>query len=134
VAHSLRLHPAELAIVIQRLRTHQDVPVILETNTFRASLCAGLEREDLREHSLTSLRKQYGLLCAHARHRMEATVASKAESSLLQVRAGAPLLLIEGETYGDDGQPVEHFKVLYRGDRFFFQFETDGAATIRLRQ
>jgi GntR family transcriptional regulator len=133
VVVALGLNGGQKVVSIQRLRIYKGTPLVLETNCFPASLCAGLEREDLTTRSLTSLRKQYGLLSPHARHSMEATVATNVEAELLQIPAGAALLLTEGETYSGDSQPVEYFKVLYRGDRFRFEMRTDGGTELKVR-
>ena len=34
------------------------------------------------------------------------------------------MVLLEGATYLDRGQPVEYFKAVYRGDRFKFKLES----------
>ncbi len=133
MAVALGLNLGQKVVSIRRLRIYKGTPLVLETNCFRTSLCPGLEQEDLTSRSLTSLRKQYGLLSAHARHSMEATVATSVEADLLHIPAGSPLLLTEGETFSDDSPPVEYFKVLYRGDRFRFEMRTDGGTALKLR-
>ena len=49
--------------------------------------------------------------------------ASSEEAKLLKVRTGFPILSIE-VTYSDaDGNPLEHLRANYRGDRFQFQLD-----------
>ncbi len=49
--------------------------------------------------------------------------ASSEEAKLLKVRAGFPILSIE-VTYSDaQGNPLEHLRANYRGDRFQFQLD-----------
>lgn len=54
---------------------------------------------------------------------IQAVPASSAEAKLLKLRAGQPILSIE-VTYSDaDGNPLEHLRANYRGDRFKFQLD-----------
>jgi GntR family transcriptional regulator len=54
---------------------------------------------------------------------VQAVPASSEEAKLLKVRAGFPILSIE-VTYTDkNGNPLEHLRANYRGDRFKFQLD-----------
>lgn len=54
---------------------------------------------------------------------VQAVPAGSAEAKLLKLRAGQPILSIE-VTYSDaDGNPIEHLRANYRGDRFKFQMD-----------
>ena len=46
------------------------------------------------------------------------TLATPEEAALLQIPAGAPLLLNERLLYDQVRRPVEFVKILYRGDRY----------------
>jgi GntR family transcriptional regulator len=133
VAVALGLNTSDQVLTIRRIRIFKGTPLVLETNCFPAALCQGLEMEDLGESSLTSLRRKYNLLTPRARHSMVATIADETEADLLRVPIGAPLLRTEGETYSEGNQPVEYFKVLYRGDRFRFETSSDGGTLLHLR-
>ena len=43
----------------------------------------------------------------------------------LQVKEGAPVLLLERRTYLTDGRPLEVVKSVYRGDRYKFIVEME---------
>jgi GntR family transcriptional regulator len=54
---------------------------------------------------------------------IQAVPASSEEAKLLKLRTGQPILSIE-VTYSDaDGNPIEHLRANYRGDRFKFQLD-----------
>ena len=54
---------------------------------------------------------------------IQAVPASSEEARLLKVKAGFPILSIE-VTYSDkNGNPIEHLRANYRGDRFQFQLD-----------
>jgi len=54
---------------------------------------------------------------------IQAVPASSEEAKLLKVKTGFPILSIE-VTYSDmDGNPIEHLRANYRGDRFQFQLD-----------
>jgi len=54
---------------------------------------------------------------------IQSVPASSEEAKLLKLRTGQPILSIE-VTYSDaDGNPIEHLRANYRGDRFKFQLD-----------
>jgi GntR family transcriptional regulator len=129
IAARLALAPGEQAVHIARLRYCDDTPAAIEESYFSASLCPGLEAEDVVTHSLyTLLESRYRLVLDHADQTMEAVGATAYEAYLLRIAVQTPVALVRGVTYLTDGRPVEHFKVVYRGDRFCFRLHT-----VRLR-
>ena len=125
VAARLGLRDGERATRIVRLRLSQDVPLLLETVYVAQRLAPGLEQVDLAATSLyAALEERFGLHLHHASQTMELTTARADEATLLDVPAGASLLLLDGVTYTEDDRPVEAFKALYRGDKFSFTVES----------
>jgi GntR family transcriptional regulator len=132
MAEQLTLEPNEATVRIVRLRLANKTPVLLETTYLPARLCPGLERTDLTTYSLYRLlESEYGLSPQHARQTFEVTTANKYEQELFGLPAETVMILMEGVTYGANGQPVECFKAVYRGDRFKFAFESRRADDIR---
>jgi GntR family transcriptional regulator len=125
VAADLALTPGASAVKIVRLRLSQGTPLLLETVYVPAALCPGLEQADLATQSLYSLlENRYGLRLGHARQTLEATTANSYEAQLMAVPAGLGMILLEGVTQLDTGQPIEYFKAIYRGDRFKFAMDS----------
>ncbi len=44
---------------------------------------------------------------------------------MFAIPAGLGMILLEGVTRTDTGQPVEYFKAIYRGDRFKFAMDSE---------
>lgn len=125
VAGGLKLDTDAATVKLVRLRLAEAVPLLLETTFLPASLCAGLETEDLTTQSLYSLLEtKYGLHLKYARQTLEATIANEYESRLFGIEVGTAMILLEGVTYLETDQPVEYFKAVYRGDRFRFELNS----------
>ncbi len=130
VAASLELSPGEPAVHIARLRFYDDMPAAIEESYLSARLCPGLEAEDVVGQSLyTLLESRYCLQLDHAAQTVEAVRATAYEAHLLHIPLQAPVALLRGVTYLVDSRPIEHFKAVYRGDRFRFELQT-----VRLRR
>jgi len=129
-AQRLNLEPGEKVVHIMRLRSYDDTPAALEESYLAASLCPGLEHEDVVGSSLYALLEgRYNLALDHTSQIMEVVGANAHEADLMGVPLQAPMSLVRGVTYLVDGRPIEYFKVVYRGDCFRFQLQT-----VRLRK
>ncbi|MCI0520091.1 MAG: GntR family transcriptional regulator, partial [Chloroflexi bacterium] len=116
--------PGSPAYRILRLRSINREPVLLESYTLLAARFPGLERHDLEGRSIyETFESEYGVKIVRARQSFEPVTASQFEAELLQVRAGAPLMLERRISYDDENRPVEYGKDRYRGDRFRFGAE-----------
>ncbi len=125
VATDLALDSGATTVKIVRLRLSQNRPLLLETVYVPASLCPGLEQTNLATQSLYALMEnRYGLRLSHARQTFETTTANSYEAQLFAVPVGLGMILLEGITSLDTGQPVEYFKAIYRGDRFKFAMDS----------
>lgn len=125
VAAKLGLSPTGKTVKIARMRLEDNIPLLLETIHIPAALCPRLEKQDLARHSLYAiLENKYGIVLKRARQTFEATTANEYESQLFGIAMHAPMLLSEGVTFDSDDTPVEHFKAVYRGDRFKFELES----------
>jgi GntR family transcriptional regulator len=121
----LRLRSGEQVTVLNRLRLVLQEPILVVTSYIPEKLCPGLTKEDFSKRSLYQLlRDHYGIRITQAKRVMEAVAADELEASLLHVRQGSPLMLIESTAYMDDGTPVEFFKARHRGDRTRFEVES----------
>ncbi len=125
VARELRLAADEQVIRIDRLRFILNEPILLVTSYVPYRICPLLTNEDLTQHSLYDLlQNKYGLRIARAKRIVEAVSANEFEARLLNIKAGAPLMLIESTSFMEDGTPVEAFKAIHRGDRTRFLIES----------
>jgi len=125
VAQELRIASQELVVVIDRLRSIFDEPILIVTSYLPQKLFPLLIHEDLTNASLYRLlQAKYGVTIAKAKRYMEAVAANEMEARLLRIPPGAPLMLIESTTYNDAEIPFEYFKARHRGDRTRFLVES----------
>lgn len=121
VAKQLRLPVSTPVFRVIRLRLLNQEPVMLEEFTIPAHLFPDFEQHDLSNRSLYEIFKtEYNISINQARQSLEPVIASEYEAGLLEIEAGAPLMLERRLAFNDQEQPVEYSKDLYRGDRFRF--------------
>jgi GntR family transcriptional regulator len=126
VARELELKPGATVTVIERLRSINNVPVVIAFSYVPYELCPNLLQEDFTSTGLyTVLREKYGYKIASAKRFVEAVAANDREAQLLEVKRGSPLLMIESTVYLEDGRPIDYFKATHRGDRLRLIIETN---------
>lgn len=122
VTIELRLSSNEPVIILDRVRSILNEPILLVTSYLPEKLFPSLLEYDFSSNSLyQTLREKYEIHIAGAKRCLEAVIANESESELLNISPGAPLMLIESTSYLEDGTPVEYFKARHRGDRTRFQ-------------
>lgn len=124
VAEALKIGPDSPVFRLERLRLANGEPMALEAAHVDARLCPGLLSARFENSSLYQvLQDRFGIRLGHASQSLEAVAARTYEATMLHVREGAPLLLIERTTLGEADRPVEFVRSLYRGDRYRFMAE-----------
>jgi GntR family transcriptional regulator len=124
VARFLNIEPGEKVIDIQRLRFINDEPIQLVTTYIPHKLCPALASADLSNQSLYAyLEKECGIYLTKGHRFIEAVLATDHEAALLGIERGAPLLMLDSVSYSADGQPIEYYHALHRGDRSRFEVE-----------
>jgi GntR family transcriptional regulator len=130
VAHFLGIQPGVQVIDIQRLRFINDEPIQLVTTYIPYEICPGLAGVDLTNRSLYEyLERECGIFIAKGNRFIEAVLASEYEAGVLGIERGSPLLMLDSVSYGEDGQAIEYYHALHRGDRSRFEVEL-----VRLRE
>jgi len=130
VARFLNIKPDEKVVDIQRLRFINDEPIQLVTTYIPFEICPGLASVDLTNRSLYEyLEKECGIFIAKGHRYIEAVLANDHEATLLGIERGAPLLMLDSVSFSENGQPIEYYHALHRGDRSRFEVEL-----VRLRE
>ncbi len=125
IAQRLQLDAQTQVYKIERLRLANGEPMALHLSYVPCDLCPGLEKEDLSQASLYDLLEvKHGLRIAYADQVLKPAIASQYEADLLTVYPGSPLLLVESLAFLDRGMPVEYARLIYRGDRYEFPFQS----------
>jgi GntR family transcriptional regulator len=121
-AEALNAAPGAVLLELERLRSMDGVPMLIERSRIPLSLAPGLDRLDLEARSLYDiLEERYGLRAASARYTVEAISADERRARLLALEPGRPLLRCHQQTEDDAGHRIELCELVYRGDRYRFR-------------
>jgi GntR family transcriptional regulator len=71
-----------------------------------------------------TLEQEFAIRVGQATGTLEVQRSNDAQSELLGVTIGTPVLVARSVTEGADGRPIEVAEVLYRGDRFTFRIDS----------
>ncbi len=116
-AAALGLPEGALVLEVVRVRLADEQPISLERARFPADRFPGLLDRSLSGSLYELLEGEYGLTAGEAEERFEVVGATAAEARVLDVRAGAPLMVIARTAWGSDGRAFEHSHDLFRADR-----------------
>jgi len=116
-AAALKLGERDRVYEVRRIRFADGNPVVLEHSLFPAATFPGMLGCRLDGSLYELLEVRYGQRPNRARECLEPVNAGVREAEALEVREGAPLMLVERTAYARDGQPVEFARDLFRGDR-----------------
>lgn len=109
---------------VRRLRLGDGNPLCLETSHLPVSRFPDLGDLDLRTSLYELLAQRYGVRLRSADVRLTSRRATGAESKLLQLSRGAPVMQAISTTRDADGTIVETTTSVYRGDRYEFQLHS----------
>lgn len=105
---SLQLGRGAHVVHLARLRIVDAQPVIVQHSWVPYDRAPGLWNEPLVDDSLyATLRQRYGIQLRRADQRIGAEAANRELASLLELRAGSPLLRIERVAFDAGNVPVE---------------------------
>ncbi len=125
IQNLLKLDDGEKITKIQRLRFGNNEPLIIERSYFVFRIFQFLLDYDLESESIFNLlhRKTYYRL-GNAQQSIEAVIAAPAESELLKVEPGSPLLLMKRLIALKDDSLFQYSEDMYRSDRLQFTSRT----------
>ena len=111
--------PDDRVVEIERVRTADGVPVMLETNSFPLAY-SDLLQADLSQ-SLYAVLEGRGITPKRGIHEISLHYATNAQARLLEVDPGQALLLLREVVFDQHGRPLHTSYQLIRGDRFTFR-------------
>jgi GntR family transcriptional regulator len=121
-AEALGLAPGASLYELERLRSMDDVPMMIDRTRIPLSLAPGLDELDVEETSLYGLlEKRYGMRPTRARFTVEAIAADEHRARLLALEVGEPLLMCRQQTEDQTRRQMELCEMSYRGDRYRFR-------------
>lgn len=121
----LSLEADELIYKIKRLRLANEEPIALETNYLPVKLVPGLTPEILEKSLYTYIEDKLHLKIGHATQTVESALVNEEDIKHLNVKKGMPVLLIQRETFLEDGTPLELVRSSYRADRYKFKIDIE---------
>lgn len=124
VAHELGLPEGTPVVMIDRVRSVDDEPIVLVTTYLPEALVPGLAEIDFTDRSLyQTLAARYGLIIERGRRLLESIAATAACAERLGVEPGDPLLFLRSVTYLPDGRAIEYYEARHRGDRTILEVD-----------
>ncbi|MCY7290065.1 MAG: GntR family transcriptional regulator [Cryobacterium sp.] len=103
--------------VVERLRLAGGIPMALERGYYPAELLPDLGQQDLTRSLYATFATEYGLRIDNAEQAVWADAANPEIAELLNVPAGAPLIVFR-RTSSAGVAAVEYVTSWYRGDRY----------------
>ena len=123
IANQLSIQEYAPVYEIKRIRLADDVPMALETNYISANLIKGLTEQIVNQSLYSYIETQLGYQIDHASQVIESSIANQIEAEHLKIKKGSPVMLIQRNTFLQDGTPVEFVKSSYRADRYKFMIQ-----------
>ena len=104
---------------ISRLRLKDGEPLAVELARLPERLCPGLERFDLANNSLYQiLEESYGVRLENGVEEISAESPNAQLRKLLGLPKNSAVLVINRQTFADDGRAIELTRSTYRGDQY----------------
>jgi GntR family transcriptional regulator len=119
-AEALGLAPGEQAVLVERLRLADGIPMAIEHAVLHPSLQPVLEA-DLESGSLHSAMESLGRIPTRAQAQVTARTASARERRLLQLGPGGVVLAERRVISDQNGEPLEHTETRYAAERYVFE-------------
>ncbi len=113
---------------IRRVRLANDEPIGIHTAHVAPAFASLVDRDRLEEGGSMDYLNIGDLLDGSRAERvLEAVAAADDDAEILDVEPGAPVLRILRVLVAADGQPIEHLRAVYRGDRFEYRVSSIGS-------
>jgi len=120
----LKLDDSMEVYEVERIQFMSGTPITLMRSFLPADLCLGLETRDLsHEHLYHLLEHEFGLTLLRAEEYLEPVLADDYVASHLQISAGAPIFLVERQSFTAADRICEYRIGYMRGDRYRFRID-----------
>ncbi|WP_175638261.1 GntR family transcriptional regulator [Metabacillus schmidteae] len=121
----LSLKEDEFIYKIKRLRLANNDPIAVETSYLPVNLVPGLTPDILASSIYTYIEQDLELTIGHASQTVEAAIVDAEDQQHLNINKGVPILLIQRETYLENGTPLELVRSSYRADKYKFKIDIE---------
>jgi len=118
VRRQLGLAPGQAVWEVYRLRLANGEPIGLQRCYVPCHVAPDLDQCDLTGSLYYTLRDRYGVRLTSSDQVIRTRLATSEEASLLGIREGDPVFVIEGTERDQNGALVNHEHSVWRGDRY----------------
>lgn len=126
IASNLEIDVTQQVINISRLRFVEDKPIVYTTSYLSATLCPGIDKEDLSDKSLyETLFDKYGLKPKSAERSFEVVMGEQYVCNLLKIHAWEPIILIRWISYLENEEPMEYYEGWHTTGNWKFTFHSN---------
>lgn len=125
-ARILQIQPGAPIIIVRRLLSFNEKPVVLDEIYLPGDVFQGLTLDVLRdsdESIYTLFETRFGVRMIRAEEHLRAVSADRVAAELLHVEEGSPLLSVERVTFTYGDKPVEWRRGLYSTAEHYYQNE-----------
>jgi GntR family transcriptional regulator len=121
ISQHFHKQPHELVILIRRLRSTNNFPLVIENTYHPFERFPDLLNMDFTNRSIYRvLQDRYQVRVHQAQDSFVAGVADVEESKLLEIEDGAPVMRYQRIGLDSEGVPIEFTRSIYNADRFQF--------------
>jgi GntR family transcriptional regulator len=119
ITEKLRLTEGSEVVFLERLRFVDGKPAAIHSAWLEQRQFAALETLDLTTLSLLdAVERVSGFKVIATQDSVQASLADKGSAKLLGIKAGSPVLHVEGVAYNVNREAIRYTKAVYRGDMF----------------
>ena len=121
ISQHLQLHLHDPVILIRRLRSTNQFPLVIENTYHPLNRFPELLEMDFTNQSIYQfLQERYQVRVHQAQDSFVAGIADKVEAKLLEIEDGAPVMRYQRIGLDGEDVPIELTRSIYRADRFHF--------------
>jgi GntR family transcriptional regulator len=121
IAKKMELVLGHKIFMLQRMRTMDQIPFLLETTYLDYERCKGIESYDFSKVSLyMTLEQNFGIKVDHGVEHLSITYAGTEECRLLEIPLKTSLFFISGISVTSGGDHIEYFESVVRADQVRF--------------
>lgn len=118
--NTLNVSESEQVFFVQRLYSHQEMPLVIENNYFPAYLGEELEVFNLEKNILYKALSMIGHPVERAQQIMSARLADTQERKLLQLKQNIAVLNLERLNLSAENEPLLFARGVFAGDKYSY--------------
>ncbi|MFA7288521.1 MAG: GntR family transcriptional regulator [Melioribacteraceae bacterium] len=128
----LKLKESEKIYRIQRIRLHNDIPLVLQTSYIPKFFCPTLLDFDLTQSMYKIMKENFKVNFSYFTENLSCIMADKYIAEKLLIKKGAPLFLLTRKTFTKKDEIIEVARSFMPGDRCEFYFKHGEEMSIEL--